>query len=114
MSSLGEPSWPPPSPSSEPPCEPPSSPQSIVNNDESHNRSLDSNSLCQLPVQNSLEFDKDIGLDTEALIYEMDKGTNFQLDDGTYLEGQSLVDHLIHTNDILKDRIKVYCDKCNE
>ena len=59
-------------------------------------------------------MDDEIGLDADAIVYEMDKETNFQLDDGTILKGQPLIDHLIHTNEILKNKIHVYCRKCND
>lgn len=59
------------------------------------------------------EFDDEIGLDADALVYEMDKRTTFELADGTFLKGQALIDHLIQTNDILKGKIHVYCQKCN-
>ena len=60
------------------------------------------------------ELDEEIGLDADALVFEMDKDTNFELDNGTCLEGQALVDHLIQTNDVLNNKIKAYFRKCND
>ncbi len=60
------------------------------------------------------QFDNEVGLDADALVYEMDRETTFELADGTFLKGQSLIDHLIQTNDILKDKIHLYCRKCDD
>ena len=58
-------------------------------------------------------LDEEIGLDADALVYEMDHLTGFKLEDGTKLQGQALIDHLIHSNDLLKDKVKLYRNKCN-
>ena len=64
--------------------------------------------------QESRQLDEDIGIDKDALMYELDCESGFELDNGTHLEGQALPNHLIHTNNKLKDKVKIYHQKCND
>ena len=58
-------------------------------------------------------FDEIYGLDIDALAYEMDcAGTGFVLDDGTPMEGEFLINHLIQTNDILSEKVKALNRQC--
>ena len=55
-----------------------------------------------------------VGLDADAFGYESDALQNFELEDGEFLEGQALVDHLLQNNDILKDKVKALHQKCSK
>ena len=47
-------------------------------------------------------------------MYELDETSGFYLDNGERLEGQALINHLITNTSRLKDKVKVYRQKCDD
>ncbi len=97
----------------------PSSPPSISEIDaldlqETQQPDINNHKLNTRMAVRTEELDEEIGLDADALVYELDEKSGFELDDGTRLEGQPLIDHLIQTNNILKDKVQVYCKNCTD
>ena len=92
-SSLGDPSSPPPSP--------PTTVDIIPDSTKSSK-------------QNSEHELNDYGLDTDAFTYELDAQTNFELGNGKFLRGEELITHLKTCNDTLKDKVKIYHQKCSD
>ena len=86
------------------PGSPPSSPLSNLDYCES------SNDLKETP--DSIENDSLIGIDSAALIYDLEHSQNFELVSGEYLKDSELLIHLKKHTDTLTNKVHFYQRKC--
>ena len=103
-SSWGEPSSPPPTSPESSNITPTSPCNSFQNNYQSTTKTL----------APTVELDEELGVDVDALAYELDYQTSFMLDDGTLLEKEALTNFLLTSNNRLKDKVKKYVHQLEE
>ena len=103
QSSLGDPSSPPPTPSS------PTAFQDINNFGKTTITSREKE-----VSYDRLHLEDTLGLDIDAVTYELDAQANFEDENGKNIQGKELVTYLINSNNALTKKVKTYFVKCSD